>query len=58
MTAERQQRKRQGAMIAAFASFLLALPAALLTPLAATERIVVDGHTGLAIDGYDPVAFF
>ena len=23
-----------------------------------TERIVVDWHTGLAIDGYDPVAFF
>ncbi len=25
---------------------------------AAGERIVVDWHTGLAIDGYDPVAFF
>jgi hypothetical protein len=24
----------------------------------ATERIVVDWHTGLAISGYDPVAFF
>ncbi|MGB7041050.1 MAG: YHS domain-containing (seleno)protein, partial [Xanthobacteraceae bacterium] len=24
----------------------------------AGERIVVDWHTGLAIDGYDPVAFF
>ena len=24
----------------------------------ATERIVVDWHTGLAIGGYDPVAFF
>ena len=23
-----------------------------------TERIVVNWHTGLAIDGYDPVAFF
>lgn len=25
---------------------------------AATERIVVDRHTGLAIGGYDPVAFY
>ena len=25
---------------------------------AATERIVVAWHTGLAIDGYDPVAFY
>jgi hypothetical protein len=25
---------------------------------ATTERIVVDWHTGLAINGYDPVAFF
>jgi hypothetical protein len=25
---------------------------------ATTERIVVDRHTGLAIGGYDPVAFF
>lgn len=25
---------------------------------AATERIVVDWHTGLAIGGYDPVAFY
>ena len=28
------------------------------TRAAATERVVVDWHTGLAIDGYDPVAFF
>ncbi|HVY57912.1 MAG TPA: YHS domain-containing (seleno)protein [Xanthobacteraceae bacterium] len=26
--------------------------------LALTERIVTDRHTGLAIDGFDPVAFF
>jgi hypothetical protein len=26
--------------------------------VAATERIVVDWHSGLAIGGYDPVAFF
>jgi hypothetical protein len=31
-----------------------------LTPphAAATERIVVDWHTGLAMGGYDPVAFY
>ena len=28
------------------------------TRAATTERIVVDRHTGLAIGGYDPVAFF
>ena len=28
------------------------------TRAATTERIVVDRHAGLAIGGYDPVAFF
>jgi hypothetical protein len=38
----------------------VAVLAALLAPsrAPATERIVVDWHTGLAIDGYDPVAFY
>jgi hypothetical protein len=31
---------------------------ALVSQAAATERIVVDRHTGLAIGGYDPVAFY
>jgi hypothetical protein len=43
----------------AFASLLLASP--IISPpswAATTERIVVDWHTGLAIGGYDPVAFY
>ena len=35
---------------------LLAGPPACVA--ATTERLVVDWHTGLAISGYDPVAFF
>lgn len=59
MTAARQQRKRSRTARAAFAG-LLAVLAALLPPsqAPATERVVVDRHTGLAIEGYDPVAFF
>ena len=53
MTAARQQRKQ--CFGAAAVSFLLALAA---VPVAATERIVVDWHTGLAIDGFNPVAFY
>jgi hypothetical protein len=59
MTAARQERKLPGARIAALAWILLALPT--YSPpsrAAATERIVVDWHTGLAIEGYDPVAFY
>jgi hypothetical protein len=59
MTAARQQRKRYDAGIIAFAACLLALAA--IPPAsraAATERIVVDWHTGLAIGGFDPVAFY
>jgi hypothetical protein len=59
MTAARLQRNRSDAPIAAFACLLLALPVGLTASRAATtERIVVDWHTGLAIDGYDPVAFY
>jgi YHS domain-containing protein len=59
MTAQRQQRKRPRLTAAVRAVVLLALAAAaLLAPAAATERIVVDRHTGLAIAGYDPVAFY
>src|SRR5215471_1668863 len=42
----------RGALLLALAAFL-ALPAG-----AATERVVVDWHTGLALYGYDPVAYF
>jgi len=59
MTAARQQRKRYHAGIVAFACILFALFAAPPASHAATtERIVVDWHTGLAIGGYDPVAFY
>ncbi len=60
MTAARHQRKRCGAAIAATAClFLLALPPIQPTARAATtETLVVDWHTGLAIGGYDPVAFY
>jgi hypothetical protein len=59
MTAARQQRKRHGAAGAAMAALLLfvaVLPQALSA--ATTEQVVVDWHTGLAIGGYDPVAFY
>jgi hypothetical protein len=59
MTAARQQRKRSAAAIAAFAVLVLAWPAGPPASHAATtERIVVDRHSGLAIAGYDPVAFY
>ncbi len=59
MTAARQQRKRYRAGIVASAGLLSALFAVLpASPAATTERIVVDWHTGLAIGGYDPVAFY
>ena len=60
MTAARQQRKERRAPIAVFA-LVLSLVAGRSFGVAAggiTERIVVDRHTGLAIDGYDPVAFY
>ena len=44
------------ALFAALAAGLAALPRPL--GAATTERVVVDWHTGLAIDGYDPVAYF
>ena len=63
MTAARRKRKRLcagfAASLAALAGVLLALSAGPPAAKAAnTERLVVDWHTGLAIGGYDPVAFF
>jgi YHS domain-containing protein len=59
MTTARPKRKQYPAWLTAGAGLVFALAAA---PLAAratvTDQIVVDSHTGLAIDGYDPVAFF
>src|SRR5262245_41408264 len=40
------------------ALFLLLALLTLTRPAATAERIVVDRHTGLAIGGFDPVAYF
>lgn len=60
MTARRQENKGQGLGFACFAVL-----GTLTGPVigsqawgAATERVVVNRHSGLAIDGFDPVAFF
>ena len=47
-------------LTAAFAAAVAAAGLALALPLAAatTELVVVDRHTGLAIGGFDPVAYF
>jgi YHS domain-containing protein len=59
MTAARQKRKRYGAACAACAALVLGLTTAVpVTRAALTERIVVDQYSGLAIAGYDPVAYF
>jgi hypothetical protein len=57
MTAARQKRKRYCAWTLAVAGLALAV-ASPVAVAATTEMIVVDWHTGLAIGGYDPVAFF
>jgi hypothetical protein len=63
MTAARQERKsrRQVAVFAALGVAAVAawsgLPPAPLRA-ATTERIVTNRYTGLAIDGFDPVAYF
>jgi len=65
MTTARRKRKRYcaavagGAGLLAYAGLVFALTAAPpALRAAASERIVVDWHSGLAIGGYDPVAFF
>ncbi len=62
MMALQDKRKRQGCTGAA-AALLAGLLAAVAPGVAGlgaatTERIVTDHHTGLAISGYDPVAYF
>ncbi len=57
MTAARQKRKQY--CVWTLAAAALALAGAVPVAIAATtEMIVVDWHNGLAINGYDPVAFF
>lgn len=64
MTAARQQKKRgfSVAKVVATAIFavFLALPIRMLAASAAgpLERVVVDPASGLAISGFDPVAYF
>lgn len=62
MMALRDKRKRQGraggpaALLAGLATAVMLGVAGLSA--ATTERVVTDPHTGLAISGYDPVAYF
>ena len=59
MTSARQERKQYRPRIAALAGLAALFAAGSPPPRAATtETIVVDWHTGLAIGGYDPVAFY
>lgn len=57
MTAQRQERTIARLAIALIA-FSLALVPAHRTRAATTERIVTDRHSGVAIAGFDPVAYF
>ena len=56
MTAARQKRKRLCTVLAIATGLAWAAAPAVIA--ATTEQLVVDWHTGLAIGGYDPVAFF
>jgi len=66
MTAARQERKpaRCGALFAAFSSALVVAAiwaagfASIPVGAATTEWVVTNRYTGLAIDGFDPVAYF
>jgi YHS domain-containing protein len=61
MTAQRQERYgwRPGiAFFALLAGFFAALSLDLPVLAATTERVVVNRYSGLAIEGFDPVAYF
>lgn len=64
MTVQRQEgnrRYRRFSLFASFAGFLSAIlvsAAPLSSQAATTERIVTNRFTGLAIEGFDPVAYF
>jgi hypothetical protein len=61
MTAQRQERygSRPGiALIALLASFFALLGLDSAVSAATTERVVVNRYSGLAIEGFDPVAYF
>jgi hypothetical protein len=61
MTAQRQERNGRHPAIA-FIALLCGVAAmaglAIAAQAATTERVVVDRHTGLALGGFDPVAYF
>jgi hypothetical protein len=61
MTAQRQERNGRHLRIA-FIALLCGVAAmaglAIAAEAATTERVVVDRHTGLALGGFDPVAYF
>jgi hypothetical protein len=57
MTAARRQRKRALARFGAALALVFAVFGGAYAA-ATTERIVVDPQTGLAISGFDPVAYF
>ena len=61
MTAQRQERygSRPGiALFALLVSFFGALSLDSAASAATTERVVVNRYSGLAIEGFDPVAYF
>ncbi|MCG6206327.1 hypothetical protein LPW26_16885 [Rhodopseudomonas sp. HC1] len=60
MTAQRQERNgiRLGCATIWLVALLLAAAPLQSLVAATTERVVVDRYTGLAIDGFDPVAYF
>lgn len=60
MTAQRQDRSVGGRGLAAILAVagLFVLSGVGSTGAATTEQVVVDRHTGLAIGGIDPVAYF
>jgi hypothetical protein len=60
MTAQRQERngRRPGLAFIALLAGFGATGLGLAADAATTERLVADRHTGLAIGGFDPVAYF
>jgi len=57
MTLQRQERKGSASLGAAAVLLALCVPDLALAQ-ATTERVVVNRFTGLAISGFDPVAYF
>ena len=67
MTAQRQERNGQRAgigfrpriaLFALLAGLVMVAVPAVRAQAATTERVVVNRYTGLAIEGFDPVAYF